>query len=155
MNNLVVFLNLPDLKYTSYQDEVLYNHIDTTRAIDNFLNSNNKWVYTTDLISLNFDIIDRDTYNSNIYLACFYDKFTMKPMTKFDKTDKIILKLLPIAKCNEIIQNTSKEIRIGHSLMKLVVGGHFNLALERSSYKLPIDECSKEHFLNYLMERYS
>jgi len=146
MNNLIVFLNdTADLKRDAYYlFDCLHTHYETKNELNKLCEKNkkksNRIILTTDISVLSYDLMEKKTYNCNIFIVCFFNKNTGDIFKEYDdkySSKCVDMRVLCLAKNNQIIQNTNKELRIGHKLLTLILGGHFNAALKNSTYKLP------------------
>ena len=73
-NNFILFLN--DTKYlrqsTYYRSYCIHTHIDTDARLNFIKNKNDKksrFIFTTDISSIGYDLIDKETYNCDIFIV--------------------------------------------------------------------------------------
>ena len=159
---LIVFMNesrnhraiLDQSIYRSLDDKIIKSHCETKKAIDNVINNNieNTTIYTYDTSSLSFDLTH---YGYELYVCAsvskinknFYYKY-LKTYNKTKKIPKFIRNILGI-ECSNVVKMTNieelkslkiyehmpeinKDLRYGHNLSKLLLGGLFNDAIMNS-----------------------
>ena len=163
---LIVFMNesrnhkaiLDQLIYRSLDDKIIKSHCETKKAIDNVINNDieNATIYTYDTSSLSFDLTH---YGFELYVCAWVSKinknFYYKYLKTYNKTKKIpkfIRNVLGI-ECSNVVKMTNieelkslkiyehmpeinKDLRYGHNLSKLLLGGLFNDAIMNSDQDL-------------------
>ena len=163
---LIVFMNesrnhraiLDQLIYRSLDDKIIKSHCETKKAIDNVINNDieNATIYTYDTSSLSFDLTH---YGFELYVCAWVSKinknFYYKYLKTYNKTKKIpkfIRNILGI-ECSNVVKMTNieelkslkiyehmpeidKDLRYGHNLSKLLLGGLFNDAIMNSNQDL-------------------
>ena len=163
---LIVFMNesrnhkaiLDQLIYRSLDDKIIKSHCETKKAIDNVINNDieNATIYTYDTSSLSFDLT---RYGFDLYVCAWVSKinknFYYKYLKTYNKTKKIpkfIRNILGI-ECSNVVKMTNieelkslkiyehmpeinKDLRYGHNLSKLLLGGLFNDAIMNSDQDL-------------------
>lgn len=140
--------------YRSLDNKIVKSHCKTKKAIDNVINNNieNATIYTYDISSLSFDLT---RYGFNLYVCAWVNKinknFYYKYLKIYNKTKKIpkfirdilgiecsnvvkmaITEELKTLKIYEHMPEISKDLRYGHNLSKLLLGGLFNDAIMNS-----------------------
>ena len=79
-NNFVLFLNdTRHIRQSAFYRFCLHTHIDTKTALDKIRDKCNKKsqiVITTDISSIGYHLIDKETYNCNIFMVGFFNKKT-------------------------------------------------------------------------------
>ena len=144
--------------YRSLDDKIIKSHCETKKAIDNVINNNieNATIYTYDTSSLSFDLTH---YGFELYVCAWVSKinknFYYKYLKTYNKTKKIpkfIRNILGI-ECSNVVKMTNieelkslkiyehmpeinKDLRYGHNLSKLLLGGLFNDAIMNSDQDL-------------------
>ena len=144
-NNFVLFLNdTRHIRQNAFYRFCLHTHIDTKTALDKIRDKRNRKsqvIITTDISSIGYDLIDKETYNCNIFMVGFFNKKTgeliSRDIDKYVHPKDVLLRVLCLAKNNGIIQVTNKELRYGHNLSRLILGHHFDCELFKSDYKIP------------------
>lgn len=163
---LIVFMNesrnhkaiLDQLIYRSLDDKIIKSHCETKKAIDDAINNDieNATIYTYDTSSLSFDLTH---YGFELYVCAWVSKinknFYYKYLKAYNKTKKIpkfIRNILGI-ECSNVVKMTNieelkslkiyehmpeinKDLRYGHNLSKLLLGGLFNDAIMNSDQDL-------------------
>lgn len=163
---LIVFMNesrnhraiLDQLIYRSLDDKIIKSHCETKKAINNVINNDieNATIYTYDTSSLSFDLT---RYGFDLYVCAWVSKinknFYYKYLKTYNKTKKIpkfIRNILGI-ECSNVVKMTNieelkslkiyehmpeinKDLRYGHNLSKLLLGGLFNDAIMNSDQDL-------------------
>ena len=143
-----------DKIYRSLDDKIIKSHCETKKAIDNVINNNieNATIYTYDTSSLSFDLT---RYGFDLYVCAWVSKINknfyyeqLKIYNKTKKIPKFIRNILGI-ECSNVVKNAiteelkslkiyehmpeiSKDLRYGHNLSKLLLGGLFNDAIMNS-----------------------
>ena len=140
--------------YRSLDDKIIKSHCETMKAIDNVINNNieNATIYTYDTSSLSFDLT---RYGFDLYVCAWVSKIDKKAyyeyLKTYNKTKKIpkfirnilgiecsnVVKMaitegLKLLKIYEHMPEISKDLRYGHNLSKLLLGGLFNGAIMNS-----------------------
>ena len=143
-----------DKIYRSLDDKIIKSHCETKKAIDNVINNNieNATIYTYDTSSLSFDLT---RYGFDLYVCAWVSKinknFYYEQLKIYNKTKKIpkfirnilgiecsnvvkmaITEELKTLKIYEHMPEISKDLRYGHNLSKLLLGGLFNDAIMNS-----------------------
>ena len=140
--------------YRNLDDKIIKSHCETKKAIDNVINNNieNATIYTYDTSSLSFDLT---RYGFDLYACAWVSKiskkFYYKYLKTYNKTKKIpkfIRNILGI-ECSNVVKmanieelkslkiyehmpEINKDLRYGHNLSKLLLGGLFNGAIMNS-----------------------
>jgi len=165
-NNFILFLNdTRHVRQNTFYQFCLHTHIDTKTALDKIRNKHNRKsqiVITTDISSIGYDLIDKETYNCNIFMVGFFNKKTGELISRdIDKYVReyvhprdVLLRVLCLAKNNEIVQVTDKELRYGHSLSRLILGHHFDYELIKSDYKIPYHIRNRNKLLKTIYSLY-
>ena len=77
-NNFVLFLNdTRRVRQNMFYQFCLHTHIDTKTTLDKIRDKRNRksqFVITTDISSIGYDLIDKETYNCNIFMVGFFNK---------------------------------------------------------------------------------
>lgn len=147
-----------DEMYRNLDDKIIKSHCETKKAIDNVINNDieNATIYTYDTSSLSFDLT---RYGFDLYVCAwvskinknFYHKY-LKTYNKTKKIPKFIRNILGI-ECSNVVKMTNieelkslkiyehmpeinKDLRYGHNLSKLLLGGLFNDAIMNSDQDL-------------------
>lgn len=140
--------------YRSLDDKIIKSHCETKKAIDNVINNNieNATIYTYDTSSLSFDLT---RYGFDLYVCAWVSeinkKFYYERLKIYNKTKKIpkfirnilgiecsnvvkmaITEELKLLKIYEHMPEINKDLRYGHNLSKLLLGGLFNDAIMNS-----------------------
>ena len=140
--------------YRDLDDKIIKSHCETKKAIDNVINNNieNATIYTYDTSSLSFDLT---RYGFDLYVCAWVSKINKKVyyeyLKTYNKTKKIpkfirnilgiecsnIVKMaitegLKLLKICEHMPEIDKDLRYGHNLSKLLLGGLFNDAIMNS-----------------------
>ena len=143
-----------DKIYRSLDDKIIKSHCETKKAIDNVINNNieNATIYTYDTSSLSFDLT---RYGFDLYVCAWVSKinknFYYEQLKIYNKTKKIpkfirdilgiecsnvvkmaITEELKTLKIYEHMPEINKDLRYGHNLSKLLLGGLFNDAIMNS-----------------------
>lgn len=143
-----------DVRYRNLDDKIIKSHCETKKAIDNVINNNieNATIYTYDTSSLSFDLT---RYGFDLYVCAWVSKIDKKAyyeyLKTYNKTKKIpkfirnilgiecsnVVKMaitegLKLLKIYEHMPEISKDLRYGHNLSKLLLGGLFNGAIMNS-----------------------
>ena len=143
-----------DKIYRSLDDKIIKSHCETKKAIDNVINNDieNATIYTYDTSSLSFDLT---RYGFDLYVCAWVSKidknFYYEQLKIYNKTKKIpkfirnilgiecsnavkkaITEELKSLKIYEHMPEISKDLRYGHNLSKLLLGGLFNDAIMNS-----------------------
>ena len=143
-----------DKIYRSLDDKIIKSHCETKKAIDNVINNDieNATIYTYDTSSLSFDLT---RYGFDLYVCAWVSKinknFYYEQLKIYNKTKKIpkfirdilgiecsnvvkmaITEELKTLKIYEHMPEISKDLRYGHNLSKLLLGGLFNDAIMNS-----------------------
>ena len=147
-----------DIRYHDLDDKIIKSHCETKKAIDNVINDDieNATIYTYDTSSLSFDLTH---YGFELYVCAWVSKinknFYYKYLKTYNKTKKIpkfIRNILGI-ECSNVVKMTNieelkslkiyehmpeinKDLRYGHNLSKLLLGGLFNDAIMNSDQDL-------------------
>lgn len=143
-----------DVLYCELDSKIIKSHNSTREAIDNVIN-NNIWhatICTYDINSLSFDLTH---HGFDLYVCAWVNKINKKMYNKYlksyNKTKKIpkfIRNILGI-KCSNVVNmiateeikslkiyehmsEIDKDLRYGHNLSKLLLGGLFNDAIMNS-----------------------
>lgn len=144
--------------YRSLDDKIIKSHCETKKAIDNVINNNieNATIYTYDTSSLSFDLT---RYGFDLYVCAWVSKINKKfyyeQLKIYNKTKKIpkfirnilgiecsnvvkkaITEELKLLKICEHMPEIDKDLRYGHNLSKLLLGGLFNGAIMDSDQDL-------------------
>ena len=143
-----------DVRYRNLDDKIIKSHCETKKAIDNVINNNieNATIYTYDTSSLSFDLT---RYGFDLYVCAWVSEINKKVYYKYLKTynktkkiPKFIRNILGI-ECSNVVKEAiteelkslkiyehmpeiSKDLRYGHNLSKLLLGGLFNDAIMNS-----------------------
>ena len=143
-----------DVRYRNLDDKIIKSHCETKKAIDNVINNNieNATIYTYDTSSLSFDLT---RYGFDLYVCAWVSKINknfyyeqLKIYNKTKKIPKFIRNILGI-ECSNVVKmaiteelktlkiyehmlEISKDLRYGHNLSKLLLGGLFNEAIMNS-----------------------
>ena len=143
-----------DVRYRNLDDKIIKSHCETKKAIDNVINNNieNTTIYTYDTSSLSFDLT---RYGFDLYVCAWVSeinkKFYYEQLKIYNKTKKIpkfirnilgiecsnvvkkaITEELKLLKICEHMPEIDKDLRYGHNLSKLLLGGLFNDAIMNS-----------------------
>ena len=143
-----------DKIYRSLDDKIIKSHCETKKAIDNMINNNieNATIYAYDTSSFSFDLT---RYGFDLYVCAWVSKinknFYYEQLKIYNKTKKIpkfirdilgiecsnvvkmaITEELKTLKIYEHMPEISKDLRYGHNLSKLLLGGLFNDAIMNS-----------------------
>ena len=146
--------NKMDTQYRNLDDKIIKSHCETKKAIDNVINNDieNATIYTYDTSSLSFDLT---RYGFDLYVCAWVSKIDKKAyyeyLKTYNKTKKIpkfirnilgiecsnVVKMaitegLKLLKIYEHMPEISKDLRYGHNLSKLLLGGLFNGAIMNS-----------------------
>lgn len=139
----------------------VYTHVDTKAALDNIRDNRNRksqFIFTTDVSSIAYYLIDKESYNCNIFMIGFFNKKTgdliSRNIDKYVHPDDVLLRVLCLAKNNEIVQVTDKELRYGHNLSRLILGHHFDYDLNKSDYKIPYHIRNRNKLLKAIYSLY-
>ena len=141
-------------QYRNLDDKIIKSHCETKKAIDNVINNDieNATIYTYDTSSLSFDLT---RYGFDLYVCAWVSEINKKVYYKYlktyNKTKKIpkfirnvlgiecsnVVKMaitegLKLLKIYEHMPEISKDLRYGHNLSKLLLGGLFNGAIMNS-----------------------
>ena len=141
-------------QYRNLDDKIIKSHCETKKAIDNVINNDieNATIYTYDTSSLSFDLT---RYGFDLYVCAWVSKinknFYYEQLKIYNKTKKIpkfirnilgiecsnVVKMaitegLKLLKIYEHMPEISKDLRYGHNLSKLLLGGLFNDAIMNS-----------------------
>lgn len=140
--------------YREFDSKIIKSHNSTREAIDNVINNNirHATICTYDINSLSFDLTHHDF---DLYVCAWVNKINKKMYNKYlksyNKTKKIpkfIRDILGI-KCSNVVNmiateeikslkiyehmsEIDKDLRYGHNLSKLLLGGLFNDAIMNS-----------------------
>ena len=143
-----------DIRYHDLDDKIIKSHCETKKAIDNVINDDieNATIYTYDTSSLSFDLT---RYGFDLYVCAWVSKINknfyyeqLKIYNKTKKIPKFIRNILGI-ECSNVVKmaiteelktlkiyehmlEISKDLRYGHNLSKLLLGGLFNEAIMNS-----------------------
>lgn len=161
-NNFVLFLNdTRHVRQNVFYQFCLHTHTDTKAALDKIKDKRNRksqFVITTDVSSIGYHLIDKETYNCNIFMVGFFNKKTgeliSRDIDKYVHPKDILLRVLCLAKNNEIIQVTDKELRCCHNLSKLILGHLFDCELIKSDYKIPYHIRNRNKLLKTIYSLY-
>lgn len=143
-----------DVLYRELDSKIIKSHNSTREAIDNVINNNirHATICTYDINSLSFDLTH---YGFDLYVCAWVNKINKKMYNKYlksyNKTKKIpkfIRNILGIKRSNvvnmiateeikslkiyEHMSEIDKDLRYGHNLSKLLLGGLFNDAIMNS-----------------------
>lgn len=140
--------------YREFDGKIIKSHNSTREAIDNVINNNirHATICTYDINSLSFDLTH---HGFDLYVCAWVNKINKKMYNKYlksyNKTKKIpkfIRDILGI-KCSNVVNmiateeikslkiyehmsEIDKDLRYGHNLSKLLLGGLFNDAIMNS-----------------------
>jgi len=140
--------------YREFDSKIIKSHNSTREAIDNVINNNirHATICTYDINSLSFDLTH---HGFDLYVCAWVNKINKKMYNKYlksyNKTKKIpkfIRDILGI-KCSNVVNmiateeikslkiyehmsEIDKDLRYGHNLSKLLLGGLFNDAIMNS-----------------------
>lgn len=140
--------------YREFDSKIIKSHNSTREAIDNVINNNirHATICTYDINSLSFDLTH---HGFDLYVCAWVNKINKKMYNKYlksyNKTKKIpkfIRNILGI-KCSNVVNmiateeikslkiyehmsEIDKDLRYGHNLSKLLLGGLFNDAIMNS-----------------------
>ena len=140
--------------YREFDSKIIKSHNSTREAIDNVINNNirHATICTYDINSLSFDLTH---HGFDLYVCAWVNKIDKKMYNKYlksyNKTKKIpkfIRDILGI-KCSNVVNmiateeikslkiyehmsEIDKDLRYGHNLSKLLLGGLFNDAIMNS-----------------------
>ena len=140
--------------YREFDSKIIKSHNSTREAIDNVINNNirHATICTYDINSLSFDLTH---HGFDLYVCAWVNKIDKKMYNKYlksyNKTKKIpkfIRDILGI-KCSNVVNmiateeikslkiyehmsEIDKDLRYGHNLSKLLLGGLFNDAIINS-----------------------
>ena len=161
-NNFVLLLNdTRQLRQNIFYQFCLHTHVDTKAALDNIRDNRNRksqFIFTTDVSSIAYYLIDKESYNCNIFMIGFFNKKTedliSRNIDKYVHPDDVLLRVLCLAKNNEIVQVTNKELRYGHNLSRLILGHHFDYDLNKSDYKIPYHIRNRNKLLKAIYSLY-
>ena len=143
-----------DALYCELDNNIIKSHNSTREAIDNVINNDieNATIYTYDTSSLSFDLT---RYGFDLYVCAWVNKIGKKMYEKYlksyiraKKIPKFIRNILGI-ECSNVINmitteelkslkiyehmpEINKDLRYGHNLSKLLLGGLFNDAIMNS-----------------------
>lgn len=143
-----------DVLYRELDSKIIKSHNSTREAIDNVINNNirHATICTYDINSLSFDLTH---HGFDLYVCAWVNKINKKMYNKYlksyNKTKKIpkfIRDILGI-KCSNVVNmiateeikslkiyehmsEIDKDLRYGHNLSKLLLGGLFNDAIMNS-----------------------
>ena len=141
-------------QYRNLDDKIIKSHCETKKALDNAINNDieNATIYTYDTSSLSFDLT---RYGFDLYVCAWVSEINKKVYYKYLKTynktkkiPKFIRNILGI-ECSNVVKmaiteelktlkiyehmpEISKDLRYGHNLSKLLLGGLFNGAIMNS-----------------------
>lgn len=144
-----------DEAYRNLDDKIIKSHCKTKEAIDNVINNNieNATIYTYDTSSLSFDLT---RYGFDLYVCAWVSKINknayyehLKTYNKTKRIPKFIRNILGI-ECSNVVKmaiteelkllkiyehmpEIDKDLRYGHNLSKLLLGGLFNDAIMNSN----------------------
>lgn len=144
-----------DVQYRNLDDKIIKSHCETKKAIDNVINNDieNATIYTYDTSSLSFDLT---RYGFDLYVCAWVSKINkkiyyeyLKTYNKTKKIPKFIRNILGI-ECSNVVKmavteelkslkicehmpEIDKDLRYGHNLSKLLLGGLFNDAIMNSN----------------------
>lgn len=143
-----------DALYRELDSKIIKSHNSTMEAIDNVINNNirHATICTYDINSLSFDFTH---HGFDLYVCAWVNKINKKMYNKhlkcYNKTKKIpkfIRNILGIKRSNivnmiateeikslkiyEHMSEIDKDLRYGHNLSKLLLGGLFNDAIMNS-----------------------